>query len=73
MIDYKPFKINPLGSGKKKDKPELIPSFPGQYTSTTFNDFAGRKPTKKCVVDHWPQLPIFGRTSGYYRSLDRIY
>lgn len=73
MIDYKPFKIDPLGSGRKKDKPEMVPSFPGQFLSTATKDFNKKKMDRDCPVNKWPQLPIFGKTSGYYRSLDKIY
>ena len=73
MIDYKPFKINPSTADKKAKPAEIVPSYPGQYLSTAKKDFAGRKPTKDCVVNYWPQLPIFGSTSGYYRTLNKLY
>jgi len=73
MVDYKPFKIGPVTSTKAKKDPEVLPSFPGQYMSTTAKDFAKKKVDKPCPVAQWPQLPIFGKTSGYYRTLDKIY
>lgn len=73
MIDYKPFKIGPLASVRPKKDADIIPGFPGQYSTTASRDFAKKKVDNPCPILHWPQLPIFGRTSGYYRSLDRIY
>lgn len=73
MVDYKPFKIDPSGKGKKHKRGESIPSFPGQYDSTAMRDFAGRRPKRHCIVNEWPQLPIFGSTSGYYRTLDKVF
>lgn len=73
MVDYKPFKIGPVSTAKAKKEPEMLPSFPGQYTSTTAKDFGKKKMDKPCPVVNWPQLPVFGRTSGYYRTLDRIF
>lgn len=73
MIDYKPFKIYPSGAKKKHVRAESIPAYPGQFTSTAQKDFTGRRPRRHCKVDDWPQLPIFGGTSGYYRTLNRLY
>lgn len=73
MVDYKPFKIAPASSDKKKKEAELLPSFPGQYLSTARKDFDRKKMERPCPVINWPQLPIFGRTSGYYRTLDKVY
>lgn len=73
MVDYKPFKIGPVSTARAKKDPELLPSFPGQYLSTARKDFGKKKTDKACPVVNWPQLPIFGRTSGYYRTLDRIF
>jgi len=73
MTDYKPFKINPSNLRKKKVRAESIPAYPGQYTSTAAKDFSGRKPKRYCKVEDWPQLPIFGRRSGYYRTLNKLY
>ena len=64
MVDFKPFKIEPTSSGRKRKPPETVPSFPGQYKTTNMNDFTGKKPQKECVVNRWPQLPIFGTTYG---------
>lgn len=73
MVDYKPFKIGPLINVRAKKDAEVVPSYPGQYLSTARKDFARKKIDNPCPILHWPQLPIFGRSSGYYRSLDRIY
>jgi len=73
MIDYKPFKIDPLTSTRLKRDAERVPAFPGQYSTTASRDFANKKMDNPCPILDWPQLPIFGKPSGYYRSLDKVY
>jgi hypothetical protein len=73
MVDYKPFKIHHSNARKKQIRAESIPAYPGQYMSTTAKDFLGKEPKRHCKAENWPQLPIFGSTSGYYRTLNKLY
>jgi len=72
MIDCKQFN-DPLMSTKLKRDAETVPASPGQHSTTTNRDFTNKKVDNRCPILGWPELPTFGKPSGYYRSLDKVY